>query len=57
MTFEQIDKVKEAFDKSDNFKHYFFGYMTYQLMKMGPDSSDLMVKVAENMLDKSEDSL
>ena len=57
MTFEQIDKVKEAFNKSDNFKHFFFIYMTHELMNMGPDSSDLMVKVAENMLDKSENSL
>lgn len=53
MTFEQIEKVKEAFNKSDNFKHYFFGYMAYELMNMGPASSDLMVRVAENMLDKS----
>lgn len=57
MTFEQIDKAKEAFDKSDSFKHFFFGYMVCELMNMGPDRGDLMVKVAENMLDKSEDSL
>ena len=57
MTLEQIDKVKDAFNKSDDFKHYFFGYMVYELMNMGPASSDLMVKVAENMLDKSGDSL
>lgn len=57
MTLEQIDKVKEAFNKSDSFKYYFFGYMVDDLMSMGPDSSDLMVKVAENMLYKSEKSL
>ena len=56
MTFEQINKVKEAFNKSDSFKHFFFGYMVDDLMSMGPASSDLMVKVAENMLDKSEKS-
>lgn len=57
MTLEQIDKVKEAFNKSDSFKHFFFGYMVCELMNMGPASRDLMVKVAENMLDESENSL
>lgn len=57
MTFEQIDKVKEAFNKSDSFKHFFFGFMAPEFMNMGPASSDLMVKVAENMLDESEKGL